>query len=49
MNLNSVKRPWGTFQVIDKGPGFIVKRIEVQLGNCKESDITRFSDQYGRC
>jgi len=114
MNLNLVKRPWGTFQVIDMGPGFVVKRIEVQpgqklslqshaqrkeywnvvsgraevyldgrefflsmgksifinntikhrlsnpenhlliiieiqMGNCQESDIVRYSDLYGRC
>ena len=26
-------RPWGSFTIIDEGPGFKVKRIEVNAGN----------------
>lgn len=27
-------RPWGAYQVLDKGPGFQVKRLEIFSGQC---------------
>lgn len=39
-------RPWGTWEVLDSGEGFCVKRIKVTPGNILSLQLHHFRDEH---
>lgn len=46
LEFEKVYRPWGTYQIIEKGPNFLVKRIEVHPGGALSLQLHNHRDEH---